>query len=85
MTVSRGCCSHPNADLQWKRASRAKKEIQKVQLEEKGAPGNGMSEPSPVLKEIKSLKTSLVLTGIKEVVTSRQDPTQLSFLRVKRN
>ena len=46
------------------------------QFEAKGGPGSGMLEPSPVLKEIKSLKT---LNGIKGVVTSGQDPIQLSF------
>jgi hypothetical protein len=36
-----------------------------------------MLERSPVLKEIKSLKKSLVLNGIKGVVTSGQDSNQL--------
>ena len=48
-------------------------------LRRKGAPGNGM-ELSPVFKEINRLRN-----GIKRVVTSGQDPTQLSFQFVKRN
>ena len=36
-------------------------------------------EPSPVFKEINRLKKSLMLSEIKGVVTSEQDPTQLSF------
>lgn len=67
------------------KSEQGKKEIQKVQLEEKGSSGKWDGEPSPVLQEIKSLKTSLLLTKIKEAVTSRRDPTQLSFQHVKRN
>lgn len=48
-------------------------EIQNVQCEEKGAPGKGVLEPSPEFKEIKCLKKSLILNGMKGVVTSRQD------------
>ena len=40
---------------------------------------------NPVLKEIKHLKKSLMLSGIKEVVTSGQNPTLLSSQPVKRN
>ena len=47
-------------------------------LRRKGAPGRVM-ELSPVLKEIKSLKKTPMLNGIKGVVISEQDPTQLSF------
>jgi hypothetical protein len=47
----------------------------------KEAPGSGM-ELNPVFKEINTLK---ILNGIKGVVTSRQDSTQLSFHFVKRN
>jgi hypothetical protein len=53
-------------------------------LRRKGAPGSGM-ELSPVFKEIRRLEKSLILNEIKEVVTSRQDPTQVSFQPVKRN
>ena len=49
--------------------------------ETKGVPGSEM-ELNPVLKEVNRLKKSLMLSGI---VTSRQDPTQLSFQFVKRN
>ena len=49
--------------------------------ETKGVPGSGM-ELNPVFKEVNRLKKSLMLSGI---VTSRQDPTQLSFQFVKRN
>lgn len=62
-----------------------KKKYKRCSWGRKGAPGNGTWEPSPVLQEIKSLKTSLLLTKIKEAVTSRRDPTQLSFQHVKRN
>jgi hypothetical protein len=41
----------------------------------KGAPGNG-TKPNPLFKYINRLK---ILNGIKGVVTSWQDPTQLSF------
>lgn len=44
--------------------------------------GNGAKS---LLKEIKSLKKTLMLNGIKEVVTSGQDPAQLSFQVVKKN
>lgn len=36
-------------------------------------------EVSPVLKEIKSLKKSLMLNGIKRVVSPEKDATQQSF------
>lgn len=43
-------------------------------------------ELSPVLKETKKKKfKSLMVNGIKGVVASEQDPTQLSFLPVRRN
>ena len=51
----------------------------------KGAPGSRM-KLSPVFKEIKRLKQSLVLNGIKGVVTSPlsvEDHTELSFQLVK--
>ena len=47
----------------------------------KGAPGNVM-EPSPTLKERRRLKKSLWLLQI--MVTSGQDPTQLSFQLVNK-
>ena len=40
---------------------------------------------NPVLKEIKHLKKSLMLSGITVMVTSGQDLTQLSFQLLKRN
>lgn len=44
-------------------------------------PGKVVLESSPVLKETKNLKKKkyLLLNGIKEVVTSGQDPTKFSF------
>ena len=57
--------------------------IENVQFEEEGNT-SGM-EISPMFKEINRLKKSLMLNGIKGVVTSGQDPTQLSFQLVKRN
>ena len=45
----------------------------------------GKSEIIFTEDKIKSLKKSLMLNGIKGVVTSGQDPTQLSFQLVKRN
>lgn len=53
-------------------------------LQRKGAPG-GIVELSPVLEKIQSLKERLTLNEIKRIVTSGQDPTQLSFYLVKRN
>ena len=50
---------------------------------------NGQFEERPEAESIvqgdKSLKKSLVLNGIKRVVTSGQDLTQLSFQLLKRN
>lgn len=43
-------------------------------------PRNALSKTEvPMLKEIKSLKKSLMLNEIKKLVTSRQDPTQLGY------
>lgn len=42
-------------------------------------------ELSPVLKEIKKKFKNLMVNGIKGVAASEQDPTQLSFLPVRRN
>jgi hypothetical protein len=53
-------------------------------LSGKKALGNITLESSPMLKEIKSLKKSLMLNGINRLGTSGQDPTQLSFQLVKR-
>lgn len=47
-------------------------------LMRKGALGS-VKELNPVFKEINRLKKSLVLNGIKEIVTSEQDPAQLSL------
>lgn len=44
-----------------------------------------MLEPSPVLKQIKSLENSLIQNGIKGVVPLVQNGIQLDFLSVKRN
>jgi hypothetical protein len=50
---------------------------------------NGQFEERPeaecIVQGDKSLKKSLVLNGIKRVVTSGQDLTQLSFQLLKRN
>ena len=54
--------------------------IQNVQFAEKKR-----HQSSPVHKNIKHLKKNLKLNGIKEVVTSGQEPTQLSFQLVERN
>lgn len=51
----------------------------------KVAPGKVMLEPSPVLKEIKNSKKILVPNEIKAVMTSGQDPAQLSFQFVRRD
>jgi hypothetical protein len=48
----------------------------------KGAPG---MELSPVFKEINTLKKTLALNRIKGMVTTGQNPTQVSFQLVKRN
>ena len=48
-------------------------------MKQKGALGNIIFEPNPVFKEVRRLKKSPMLNGIKGVVTSGQDPTQLSF------
>jgi hypothetical protein len=58
--------------------------IQNVQFEKRGAPGSLM-EQSPMFKAIRRLKKRQMLGGIKGVVTSEQDPTQLNFQLVKRN
>ena len=50
----------------------------------KGALGSRMMA-NPVFKEINRLRKILMLNGIKAVVTSGQDPIQLSFQLVKRN
>lgn len=62
-----------------------KEKCKMYSLRREEAPGNALLEPSAVLKEIKCLKESLLLKGIKGVVTSGQDPTQLSFQPVERN
>jgi hypothetical protein len=53
-------------------------------LEEKRAVG-GRTVLNPVLREINRLKKSLMLSGIKGVMTSGQDPIQLCFQLVKGN
>lgn len=55
------------------------------ELKRMGAPENVMLEPSPMLKEIKRLKKSLLLKGMKAVMTSRQYTSQLRFHLGKRN
>lgn len=49
-----------------------------------GAPGSVIGL-NPVLKEIKNVKKSLMLNGIKEGVTSGQNFTLLSFQPMERN
>lgn len=62
----------------------------KYSLRRKGAPGSGM-HLNPVFKEIKEKikeniqRKGLMFSGIKGVVTSGQEPTQVSFQTVKRN
>lgn len=51
-------------------------------LRRKVASGSVM-ELSPALKGIKNLNKHMMLYGIKELVTSGHDPTQLSFQLVK--
>ena len=50
----------------------------------KGTPGS-VIELSPMFKEIKSLKKSLVLNGIKGVMTSGYGFTKLSIQPMTRN
>lgn len=52
-------------------------------LRRKGTLGSLTCEPSLVLKDVRSLNKSLVLNGLKEVVTSGQDCTQLVLQPVK--
>lgn len=72
------------ADVQLKEASRARRGKKMYSLRGKGAAGNVLIL-SLVLKELKSLKKNLMLHQRKRVVTSGQDPTQLSFQLGKRN
>lgn len=61
--------------------------MENVQFEEKRITGN-VTELSPMFKKIKkkkNLKKSQMLNGMKKMVASRQDPTQLRFQLVKRN
>lgn len=67
---------HCYADLQWKKANRAKINTN-VQFEEKNSTRNLVLEPWLVLKEIKR-------KGIKGVVPSGQNPTQLILQIVRR-
>lgn len=53
-------------------------------LERKGPTGS-IIELIPVLKEIESLKKSLILNRIAGVVSSGQDSMQMSFHLVKKN
>lgn len=55
-----------------------------MQFEEKGATRKVM-KLNPVLKDVQILKKSMMLNGIKRVVTSVQDPTQVSFQFLQRN
>ena len=73
------------ADLSiMKKSTLSKEKYNMYNLRRKLAPGSVM-ELSLVLKEINRFKKSLMLSGIKGVVPSGQDPTQLSFQLVKRN
>ena len=62
-----------------------KGKIQNVQFEEKRSTRefNGAESSAQGVKML--FKESLMLNGIKGVVTSGQDPTQLSFQLVERN
>lgn len=61
-----------------KRSKLSKEKYKMYSLMRKGALGS-VKELNPVFKEINRLKKSLVLNGIKEIVTSEQDPAQLSL------
>jgi hypothetical protein len=52
-------------------------------LRRKRTPGNVRLEPSPVFKEIKSLKKGLIQDGIKGMVPSGEDTTWLILQSVK--
>lgn len=67
-----------------KRARRPKGNIKCTVLREKKTLGNLMLGPSQVFKEMRSLKKSLMKNGIKEVMPSGQDPTQLNLKLVKK-
>jgi hypothetical protein len=67
-----------------KRSKVSRESYKRYNLRRKGAPGDGM-ELSPVFEEIYILKKNLILKGIKGMVTTGQDPTQLNFQFVKKN
>ena len=64
--------------------SKGKKKKKMYNLTRREVPGSGM-ESSPMFEEIIKLNKSLELKEIKGAMSSGQNPTQLSFQRVKRN
>jgi hypothetical protein len=69
---------------QKKRKKKKKNKYKMYNFWRKWTPGNLMLKPSPMLKQMRSLKKDLVPNGIMEVKPSAQDPTGLSFQFVKR-
>ena len=67
-----------------KRIKLGKDKYKMYNLKNKRASGNGM-ELSSMFKEINRLLESLRLNGIKRVVTSSQDPTELSYKLMRKN
>jgi hypothetical protein len=54
-------------------------------MRKQSIPGKVTLQPSPVIKENKSLKKGLLLYGLKGMVTSREDSTVLSSYFVNMN
>jgi hypothetical protein len=67
-----------------KRSKLSKKKYKTYSLRGEGTSESGM-EVSSVFKEINRLKRSLMPNGIKVVLVSGQDPTQLSLQLLRRN
>lgn len=66
-------------------SKQGKKKYKMYSLWRKRESGTIMLEPNPGLKQIRSLKKSLILNVLKEMVPPGQNPTQLSFQLVKGN
>ena len=66
-----------------KRKKLSKEKYKMYSLRRKETPGSRLELKQS--KEINRLKKSLMLNGMKGVLISWQDPTQLSFQLVKRN
>lgn len=66
-----------------KRSNLSKEKYNMYSSRRKGTPGSGV-ELNPEFKKINRFKKSLILNERKGVVTSKQDPTQLSFQFMKR-